>query len=291
MDKATRILNILTLLLNGHVVTQEDLDRFTNVSKKSIQRDINTINTFFFFFHFWRSHHTNIVYNSELGCYVLTHDTTNKQSLGVLSLLIKLQSLTPILHYDIYKFFLHAMSSVRIEDKHILMTMLHQFKVRDDLLPGKILMDLQKAIVNKHRVRIEVDHNKMTIKPLSILYMHYDYWFTYEFQHKIHTVSLKSIQSLHVLDTKFSKDFANNAVLFEISTTIWNQFKQQFSIKEIVSRNEDTILAWVNCTRFDAYYIAYQLAPLAKIIAPESYIDSFIDRLDEIKRTYTENNS
>ena len=42
MDKATRILNILTLLLNGHVVTQEDLDRFTNVSKKSIQRDINT---------------------------------------------------------------------------------------------------------------------------------------------------------------------------------------------------------------------------------------------------------
>ena len=36
------------------------------------------------------------------------------------------------------------MSSVRIEDKHILMTMLHQFKVRDDLLPGKILMDLQK---------------------------------------------------------------------------------------------------------------------------------------------------
>ena len=45
------------------------------------------------------------------------------------------------------------------------------------------------------------------------------------------------------------------------------------------------------CTRFDAYYIAYQLAPLAKIIAPESYIDSFIERLDEIKRTYTENNS
>lgn len=55
MDKATRILNMLTLLLNGHVVTQEDLDRFTNVSKKSIQRDINTINTFFYESHFWRS--------------------------------------------------------------------------------------------------------------------------------------------------------------------------------------------------------------------------------------------
>ena len=37
-----------------------------------------------------------------------------------------------------------------IEDKHILMTMLHQFKVRDDLLPGKI-NGPSKAIVNKHR--------------------------------------------------------------------------------------------------------------------------------------------
>ena len=98
--------------------------------------------------------------------------------------------------------------------------------------------------------------------------MHYDYWFTYEFQHKIHTVSFEIDTILTRSRYKFSKDFANNAVLFEMSTTIWNQFKQQFSIKEIVSRNEDTILAWVNCTRFDAYYIAYQLAPLAKIIAP-----------------------
>lgn len=290
MDKATRILNILTLLLNGHVVTQKDLNFFTNVSKKSIQRDINTLNTFFYESDFWRNNHTKVVYNHQLGGYEMTQDTKNKQSLGVLSLLIKLQSLTPILHYDIYKFFLNAMSSVRIEDKHILMTMLNQFKVRDDLLPGKILMDLQKAIVNKYRVRIEVEHDKMTVKPLSILYMHYDYWFTYEFQRKIHTVSLKSIQSIQVLDRKYSKDHANNAVLFEISTKIWNQLKKQFSIKDIVSRNNDAILVWVNCTRFDAYYIAYQLAPLAKIIAPEAYIDSFIHRLDEIKRTYTKEN-
>ena len=143
MDKATRILNILTLLLNGHVVTQEDLDRFTNVSKNLFNVILIQL-IHFYESHFWRSNHTKIVYNYQLGGYELTHDTTNKQSLGVLSLLIKLQSLTPILHYDIYKFFLHTMSSVRIEDKHILMTMLHQFKVRDDLLPGKRLMDLQK---------------------------------------------------------------------------------------------------------------------------------------------------
>ena len=78
MDKATRILNILTLLLNGHVVTQEDLDRFTNVSKKSIQRDINTINTFFYESHFWRSNHTKIVYNYQLGGYELTKSWCTK---------------------------------------------------------------------------------------------------------------------------------------------------------------------------------------------------------------------
>ena len=105
MDKATRILNILTLLLNGHVVTQKDLNFFTNVSKKSIQRDINTLNTFFYESDFWRNNHTKVVYNPQLGGYEMTQDTKNKQSLGVLSLLIKLQSLTPILQFDIYKFF------------------------------------------------------------------------------------------------------------------------------------------------------------------------------------------
>ncbi|WP_226386135.1 HTH domain-containing protein [Staphylococcus sp. Marseille-Q1834] len=46
MDKSSRILNLLTLLLNGRIVTQDDIRNFTDVSKKSIQRDINTINTF-----------------------------------------------------------------------------------------------------------------------------------------------------------------------------------------------------------------------------------------------------
>ncbi|MCQ9903867.1 HTH domain-containing protein [Staphylococcus aureus] len=36
------------MLFKGHVVTQHDLNQFTDVSKKSIQRDIKTINTFFY---------------------------------------------------------------------------------------------------------------------------------------------------------------------------------------------------------------------------------------------------
>ncbi|MFQ1029467.1 hypothetical protein ACEWB3_05985 [Staphylococcus haemolyticus] len=69
MDKSTRILNILTLLLKGHVVTQHDLNQFTDVSKKSIQRDINTINTFFYENEFWSHSNTRVVYNHQLAGY------------------------------------------------------------------------------------------------------------------------------------------------------------------------------------------------------------------------------
>lgn len=68
--------------------------------------------------------------------------------------------------------------------------------------------------------------------------------------------------------------------------TFGTNSNKEFSIKEVVERSEDYITVWVNCTRFDAYYIAYQLAPHAKILKPQSYIDSFIERLDEIKDIY-----
>ena len=71
MDKSTRILNILTLLLKGYVVTQQDLNQFTDVSKKSIQRDINTINTFFYENEFWNPSNTRVVYNHQLAGYEL----------------------------------------------------------------------------------------------------------------------------------------------------------------------------------------------------------------------------
>lgn len=227
-----------------------------------------------------------MVYNHKHNGYELKQDTSSKHSLGILSLLIKLQSLTPILHYDIYKFLSSSISSLKLADKHVLMTMLNQFKVRQELLPGKLLIALQKAIVNKNLVRIEVEDRKFVIKPLSILYMHFDYWFTYEEKHTIYTISVRDIQSIKVLESKFIKDCASNPVLFEIDEQIWNQFQQQFSIKEVVERYDKKLLVWVNCTRYDAYYIAYQLAPLAKMLEPQSYIDSFIQRLDEIKQTY-----
>lgn len=205
MDKSSRILNLLTLLLNGRIVTQDDIRNFTDVSKKSIQRDINTINTFFYESVYWNHINTRVVYNHKHNGYELKQDTSSKHSLGILSLLIKLQSLTPILHYDIYKFLSSSISSLKLADKHVLMTMLNQFKVRQELLPGKLLIALQKAIVNKNLVRIEVKDRKFVIKPLSILYMHFDYWFTYEEKHTIYTISVRDIQSIKVLESNLSK--------------------------------------------------------------------------------------
>ena len=85
--------------------------------------------------------------------------TQSKHSLGILSLLIKLQSLTPILHHDI-QILLSSISSMKVSDKHVLMSTLNQFKIRQELLPGKNLMILQKAIVNKDIVRIELEDKR-----------------------------------------------------------------------------------------------------------------------------------
>ena len=66
-------------------------------------------------------------------------------------------------------------------------------------------MILQKAIVNKNIVRIELEDKKIVIKPLSILYMHYDYWFTYEEDHEIETILLRDILSVKVLNLKLRR--------------------------------------------------------------------------------------
>ena len=48
---------------------------------------------------------------------------------------------------------------MKVSDKHVLMSTLNQFKIRQELLPGKNLMIL-KAIVNKDIVRIELEDKR-----------------------------------------------------------------------------------------------------------------------------------
>ncbi|RIL69636.1 WYL domain-containing protein [Staphylococcus devriesei] len=289
MDKATRVLNLLTCLINKNVVYPSDLIYMSDVSSKSIQRDINTINLFFYESEFWCDQQTKVIYNRRLNGYQLVNTEHNQKSLRLLSLLIKIKSLTPTLHKEIYDFFKKEINGQNIENQKVLMSALNHFNQRDERLPGYNLMSLQRAIMKKLKVRLNIEGQieKIVVKPLSMMYMHYEYWFTYEYKKKILTIPVRSIISLTILETQFEQVNTENAIVFEISKKIWNQFNQQFSVQNILEENETTLKVEVNCTDLDAFYISYQLAPHAKIIAPQHLINQFVERLDEIKNQYT----
>lgn len=105
---------------------------------------------------------------------------------------------------------------------------------------------------------------------------------------KLKFIPLKfKILSQYILEASTYENVPNlQPVKFEIDVSIWDQFKQQFSIKEILEYKDNKIIVLVSCTELDSYYIAYQLAPLARMLGPQAYIDAFINRLDKIKHTY-----
>ena len=286
MDKATRVLTLLTRLLNDDVVNTFEFSRIAGVSSKSIQRDINDLNNFFYESDYWNNKHTKVVYSRNLDGYQLSNGSYSKNSLALLSLLITIKSLTPILHDNVYNLFLDEISKNRLEDKFVLKSVLNHFNIRPDILPGEHLMTLQKSIAKKLMVRITLD-KKIVIKPLSLIYMHYDYWFTYEYQNNIYTIKVRDILDIRLLESKFDETKNNKPFKFEIDKSIWKQFEQQYSIQKILKNEGNKIITEVSCTDLDAYYIAYQLAPLARMLAPKSYINSFIDRLETIKGLYS----
>ncbi|MDG0825820.1 MULTISPECIES: hypothetical protein [Staphylococcus] len=286
MDKATRVLTLLTRLLNDDVVNTFEFSRIAGVSSKSIQRDINDLNNFFYESDYWNNKHTKVVYSRNLDGYQLSNGSYSKNSLALLSLLITIKSLTPILHDNVYNLFLDEISKNRLEDKFVLKSVLNHFNIRPDILPGEHLMTLQKSITKKLMVRITLD-KKIVIKPLSLIYMHYDYWFTYEYQNNIYTIKVRDILDIRLLESKFDETKNNKPFKFEIDKSIWKQFEQQYSIQKILKNEGNKIITEVSCTDLDAYYIAYQLAPLARMLAPKSYINSFIDRLETIKGLYS----
>ncbi|MFV5909303.1 hypothetical protein ACLIJY_04000 [Staphylococcus arlettae] len=286
MDKATRVLTLLTRLLNDDVVNTFEFSRIAGVSSKSIQRDINDLNNFFYESDYWNNKHTKVVYSRNLDGYQLFNGSYSKNSLALLSLLITIKSLTPILHNNVYNLFLDEISKNRLEDKFVLKSVLNHFNIRPDILPGEHLMTLQRSIAKKLMVRITLD-KKIIIKPLSLIYMHYDYWFTYEYQNNIYTIKVRDILDIRLLESKFDETKNNKPFKFEIDKSIWKQFEQQYSIQKILKNEGNKIITEVSCTDLDAYYIAYQLAPLARMLAPKSYINNFIDRLETIKSLYS----
>lgn len=286
MNKTSRILTLFVRLLNGDIINKSDFSNISNTGDKSVQRDIKDLNTFFYESSYWNNENTKIVYSRKYGGYKLTNNSFSNHSLSLLSLLIKIKSLTPILHKSVYDLFLKNISDFRMEDYSVLKSVLDHFSLRNDPLPGENLMKLQKSITKHLKSRIELE-KKIIVIPLSLMYMHYDYWLTYEYHQRIYTEKVRNIKSVNFLESYTYTNYSiSHPVKFEIDLSIWTHFKQQFSIKKILKCENNKIIALVSCTELDAYYIAYQLAPLARIISPQSYIDKFIKRLNTIKSIY-----
>lgn len=286
MNKTSRILTLFVHLLNGNVIKKSDFSNIAHTGDKSIQRDIKDLNTFFYESDYWNNKNTKIVYSRKQKGYKLINKSFSNHSLALLSLLIKIKSLTPILHKSVYDLFLKYISDFRIEDHYVLKNVLNHFNLRNEPLPGEKLMKLQKSITKHLKARIELEE-KIIVKPLSLMYMHYDYWLTYEYDNKIYTEKVRNIKSINILESHpYTNHSISQPVKFEIDLSIWTDFKQQFSIKKVLSCENNKIITLVSCTELDAYYIAYQLAPLARILSPQSYIDNFIKRLNTIKSIY-----
>lgn len=101
-------------------MNKSEFSNIANVGEKSIQRDINDLNMFFYESDYWNNKNTKIVYSRSLDGYVLSNGSYSADSLALLSLLIKIKSLTPMLHKSVYNLFLDNISLNRIEDKYIL---------------------------------------------------------------------------------------------------------------------------------------------------------------------------
>lgn len=285
VDKTHRVLTLMTRLINGEVIKTDQFSDENRISHKTVQRDMNNLNYFFYESMYWSHKETKVVFDRKKGGYTLINNSYSNDSLSLLSLLIKIKSLTPLLHYSVYSLFHNQIKQTKIEDQYTLMRLLNHFNIRKDILPGVTLMNLQKSIVKKLKVRIELQ-SKIVITPLSLMYMHYDYWLTYEYQNTIYTIKVRDIKGMKLLDTTFENVQSTELVTFDIDLSIWEQFKSQFSIVEVLKKEQNHIRVLVACTELDTYYIAYQLAPLAQVIQPQKYIDRFVERLEQIKAVY-----
>ena len=115
--------------------------------------------------------------------------------------------------------------------------------------------------------------------------MHYDYWFTYEEDHEIETILLRDILSVKVLNLKSKKDGTCNPVLFKYTHTFGTNSNSNFLLKKLLNEVR-IILHMGELYAFRCVLHCLSISAHAKILKPQSYIDSFVERLDEIKGIY-----
>lgn len=306
MKKENRLLYIFLLMINGETLNRAELLRKTQVSVRTLRRDIDVINNFFKDFDSpWSDAHTEIKLkdNNNNAFYYLENNTFTSAGYATLGLLLSIKSLTPKLHRSVYELFEKLVSNSKTENIKTLKSVLNHFSIRekayDNIFPGQELMILQKAIAIGKMVGFKNKESGkyMLVIPHSLSYMNYDYWLTFEEKNTFYEIKVRNINDLHLTkQISEKKSESKELTKFRVQKSIGNELKQIYNVKNIraltieeaklVENESDWLIFEIACTKLDAFYIAYQHGSLAQILAPQTYVDSFLDRMKEIFSQY-----
>lgn len=306
MEKEKRLLYFFLLMINGEKINRSELIRKTMKTSRTIRRDMDAINRFFTDPELpWYDSNTQIklIGKNDNAYYQIENNSFNYDSYATLGLLLSIKSLTPKLHRNVYNLFIQLISNGRTEDVATLKSILNHFSIRekayDDIFPGQELMMLQKALIRKKMVGFKQKSTKKSFfaTPHSLMYMNYDYWFTYELGNEFYDVKVRDLSDVYI-DENYSKkkSEANELVKVRVHKNISNELFQLYDVQyqrplneeeaKFVDKESDWLIFEIACTKLDAFYIAYQKAPHAQILAPQTYVDSFLERMLEIFNQY-----
>ena len=306
MEKEKRLLYFFLLMINGEKINRSELIRKTMKTSRTIRRDMDAINRFFTDPELpWYDSNTQIKLTgkNDNAYYQIENNSFNYDSYATLGLLLSIKSLTPKLHRNVYNLFIQLISNGRAEDVATLKSILNHFSIRekayDDIFPGQELMMLQKALIKEKMVGFKQKSTKKSFfaTPHSLMYMNYDYWFTYELGNEFYDVKVRDLSDVYI-DENYSKkkSEANELVKVRVHKNISNELFQLYDVQyqrplneeeaKFVDKESDWLIFEIACTKLDAFYIAYQKAPHAQILAPQTYVDSFLERMLEIFNQY-----
>ncbi|MCI2869163.1 hypothetical protein FH115_05630 [Staphylococcus hominis] len=306
MEKEKRLLYFFLLMINGEKINRSELIRKTMKTSRTIRRDMDAINRFFTDPELpWYDSNTQIKLTgkNDNAYYQIENNSFNYDSYATLGLLLSIKSLTPKLHRNVYNLFIQLISNGRAEDVATLKSILNHFSIRekayDDIFPGQELMMLQKALIREKMVGFKQKSTKKSFfaTPHSLMYMNYDYWFTYELGNEFYDVKVRDLSDVYI-DENYSKkkSEANELVKVRVHKNISNELFQLYDVHyqrplneqeaKFVDKESDWLIFEIACTKLDAFYIAYQKAPHAQILAPQTYVDSFLERMLEIFNQY-----
>lgn len=306
MEKEKRLLYFFLLMINGEKINRSELIRKTMKTSRTIRRDMDAINRFVTDPELpWYDSNTQIKLTgkNDNAYYQIENNSFNYDSYVTLGLLLSIKSLTPKLHRNVYNLFIQLISNGRAEDVATLKSILNHFSIRekayDDIFPGQELMLLQKALIREKMVGFKQKSTKKSFfaTPHSLMYMNYDYWFTYELGNEFYDVKVRDLSDVYI-DENYSKkkSEANELVKVRVHKNISNELFQLYDVQyqrplneeeaKFVDKESDWLIFEIACTKLDAFYIAYQKVPHAQILAPQTYVDSFLERMLEIFNQY-----